>query len=120
MASICRPVLALLLLTCLAQAENLTVISQADQTLRGNLLIFVTPAEMRFRPETPGPNMGYGSRIVARRDIELAAGQRIDIDLGEPRPGQQITAYLDSRPDFLVAMGPGEGEWYRLSSGRSV
>ncbi|MGE0495747.1 MAG: alpha/beta hydrolase [Vulcanimicrobiota bacterium] len=112
MSSIFRVALTLLAVTAFVWADPLIVVSQADQTLRGNLLIFVTPAEVRFRPETPGPNMAYGSRIVARKGIELAPGQSVEVDIGEPQPGEQVTAYLDSRPDFMVEMGPGEGEWY--------
>ncbi|MCA9796605.1 MAG: hypothetical protein KC910_32575, partial [Candidatus Eremiobacteraeota bacterium] len=51
-------------------------------------------------------------RIVARKGVELAPGQSLELDVGEPQPGQQVTAYLDSRPDFMVNMGPGEDEWF--------
>jgi hypothetical protein len=95
-----------------AHSETLFLQSQSKDSLSGSLLIFVTPAEVKFNPENPGPGMIYASQLVALKSVTLSPGEQLAIVLPALKPGDQISAYLDSKRDFLVTMGPGEGEYF--------
>ncbi len=100
----------LVMAASVAGADTIKVKTEARA--KGNLIILVSPPRVQIRPAQPDYGAILVSRLVVKKDIELRPDEPLSVDLGEVKPGERISAYLDGDANFMVTMSCGEGEWY--------